>query len=87
MNPEFLVVNSNMTKKDFMDAVREARALLSTITGQTAMMVAQNLGYCEESPQMAELAKRDVLAAVVELTDQTQRLQKIVTEMQGCVLM
>ncbi len=86
MNPEFLVVNKKMTQKDFMDAVREAKALLSVITSETVIMVAQNLHYCEESPQMAELAKKDALTAVVELTDQATRLKSIIVKMQGCVL-
>ena len=86
MNPEFLVVNKNMTQKDFLEAVSEAKALLSVITSETVNMIAQNLGYCEESPQMAEIAKVDALTAVVELTNQATRLQKIIVEMQGCVL-
>lgn len=82
MNPEFLVMNDTK-KKSFMDTVLEAKALLTAITGDTAMMVAQNLGYCEESPQMAALAKKDALAAVAELTGQAARLQKIIVEMQA----
>ncbi len=86
MNPEFLVVNKKMTQKDFLEAVSEAKALLSVITSETVSMIAQNLGYCEESPQMAEIAKKDALTAVVELTNQATRLQKIIIEMQGYVL-
>ena len=85
MNPEFLVVR-NMTKNEFMDAVHEAQALLSRISEDTVMMIAQNLGYCEESPAMAELGKQDVLSAVFELANQTERLRDIAVRMQGSII-
>ena len=85
MNPEFLIVR-DMTKNEFMDAVQEAKTLLSRISEDTVMMIAQNLGYCEESPSMAELGKVDVLSAVVELANQTERLREIAVKMQGSII-
>jgi len=72
-----------MKKNEFMDAVQEAKTLLSSISEDTVMMISQNLNYCEESPAMAELGKQDVLSAVVELSNQTARLLEIVVRMQG----
>ena len=75
-----------MTKNEFMDAVQEAKTLLSRISEDTVMMIAQNLNYCTESPSMAELGKVDVLSAVVELANQTERLREIAVKMQGSII-
>ena len=75
-----------MTKKDFMGSVQHARTLLSRISEDTMLMIAQNLGYCEESPQMAELGKQDALTAVTDLCSQAEKLKDIIVKMQGHVL-
>ena len=85
MNPEFLTFQ-NMTKNDFIGSVQQARSLLSRISEDTILIIAQNLGYCEETPQMAELGKRDALTAVTELCCQAERLKDIIVKMQGHVL-
>ena len=81
MNPEFLVVR-DMTQKDFLNKVHEAQNQLRVIIGDTAIMVAQNLGYCTENPRMADLGRQDALTAVEELTRQVATLHKMIVNLQ-----
>ena len=79
MNPVFLMVNDlpqviAAIQLDKLEAVQKAHEKVE----EWISVVRQNIGYCEESPTMAALAKVDELSAAKELAKASKELlQKI----------
>ena len=79
MEPVFLMVNDLPQVKatillDKLKAVQTANKKVK----EWINVVSQNIGYCEESPTMAELGKADALSAAKELAKAAKEvLQKV----------
>lgn len=79
MEPVFLMVNDLPQVKatiqlDKLKAVQTANKKVE----EWISVVEQNIGYCEESPKMAELGKADALSAAKELAKAAKEvLQKV----------
>ena len=79
MEPVFLMVNDLPQVKatiqlDKLKAVQTANKKVE----EWISVVEQNIGYCEESPTMAELGKADALSAAKELAKAAKEvLQKV----------
>ncbi len=79
MNPVFLMVNDlpqviAAIQLDKLEAVQKDHEKVE----EWISVVRQNIGYCEESPTMAALAKVDALSAAKELAKASKELlQKI----------
>ena len=62
-----------MTKESFFEAIALIKSSLTALN-DIASTIEQNLGYCNESPQMASLGKVDLLTAATELCDLAQQI-------------
>lgn len=86
MNPIFLMVKDMPQVRatiqlDKLKAVMRA----SKKVEQWISVVSQNIGYCEESPTMAELAMVDALTAANELAKAAEEVLRIVKDLNdGC---
>lgn len=68
MNPEFLMVSDlpKVRATIQLGKLREVQTANKKVE-EWISVVKQNIGYCEESPTMAELGKVDALSAAKEL--------------------
>ncbi len=78
MNPVFLMVKDMPQVKAAIQqqklrAVQEANKKVA----EWLLVIEQNIGYCEESPTMAELGKVDALSAAMEL----EKAAKVVVDL------
>jgi len=83
MNPVFIMVTDLPKVKatlqaEKLRAVQRANQKVSEWIG----VVEQNIGYCEESPTMAELGKVDALTAAKELAKAAKVVLDLVRQMQ-----
>ena len=79
MNPVFLMVNDMPQVKAAIELgkLNEVKKAFRKVE-EWISVVRQNIGYCEESPTMAALAKVDALSAAKELAKAAKEvLQKI----------
>ena len=83
MNPVFIMVTDlpkvrATLQAEKLKAVQRANQKVAEWIG----VVEQNIGYCEESPTMAELGKVDALSAAKELAKAAKVVLDLVKQMQ-----
>ena len=83
MNPVFIMVTDlpkvrATLQAEKLKAVQRANQKVAEWIG----VVEQNIGYCEESPTMAELGKVDALTAAKELAKAAKVVLDLVRQMQ-----
>lgn len=83
MNPEFLMVNDlpKVRATIQLGKLREVQTANKKVE-EWISVVKQNIGYCEESPTMAELGKVDALSAAKELAKAATVVLRLIKEMQ-----
>ena len=83
MNPVFIMVTDLPKVRATLQAEKlKAVQRANQKVAEWISVVNQNIGYCEESPTMAELGKVDALSAAKELAKAAKVVLDLVKQMQ-----